>query len=148
MTKNIPFRTAYSNRERVQLVNDEPSLTKQCFQSECDINSIMKKWERTGVLENVRARQGHYGDFTNVSDYQSAVNAVVNAQEAFDSFPATLRARFRNDPALFLEFVDDPSNIEEMISLGLAERREAASNAISSASEDISRHDGNEVNKP
>lgn len=117
------MRSAYSKKERVQLVNEEDSLTKQSFQNECNINSIMKKWERSGVLPHSRSSQPCYGDFSNVTDFQSALNAVSDAQDVFMQLPAQLRARFDNDPACFLDFVDNPSNMEEMISLGLAERK-------------------------
>lgn len=117
------MRSAYSKKERVQLVNEEDSLTKQSFQNECNINSIMKKWERSGVLPHSRSSQPRYGDFSNVTDFQSALNAVSDAQDVFMQLPAQLRARFDNDPACFLDFVDNPSNLEEMISLGLAERK-------------------------
>ena len=93
------MRSAYSKKERVQLVNDEPSLTKQSFQNECNINSIMKKWEKTGLLSHSRSSQPRYGDFSNVTDYQSALNAVSDAQDAFMELPAQVRARFANDPA-------------------------------------------------
>lgn len=117
----IPFRVAYGEKYRCDVENTEPSMTKQSFRDECDINVIMKKWEKTGVIDHVRDIQGQYGDFTDVKDYRSALDAVIQAQEAFDGFPAELRARFSNDPAQFLDFVQDPSNMEEMISLGLAE---------------------------
>lgn len=117
----IPFRVAYGEKYRCDYKDDSPSLTKQSFKDECDINRIMSKWEKTGVIDHVRQIQGQYGDFTDVKDYRSALDAVIQAQDAFDGFPAELRARFSNDPALFLDFVQDPSNMEEMIKLGLAE---------------------------
>lgn len=120
----MEFKTAYGKKERVLNVNEEPSLTKQSFKNECDINLIMKKWQKTGVLPQARSAQPCYGDFTGISDYQSALNAVAEAQDTFLALPSALRARFSNDPSLFLEFVQNPANIDEMISLGLAERSE------------------------
>lgn len=124
MSERPIILTAYDEKIRVDLdCSVEPSLVKQSFKDECDINSIMKKWEKSGVISHAKEAEGLYGDFSDVKDYQSALDAVIHAQELFDGFPAELRARFQNDPAQFLDFVDNPSNMEEMISLGLAERK-------------------------
>lgn len=96
----------------------EPSMTKQSFRDECDINTIMKRFERTGVLDFVNEHEARYGDATAL-DYQSALNVVIQAEGMFADMPAHLRKRFNNDPALFLEFIDNPENIEESVKLGL-----------------------------
>ena len=56
-------------------------------------------------------------------DYQKSLNLVLHAQSQFDALPAHTRARFANDPKMFLEFTSNPENIEEMIKLGLAKER-------------------------
>ena len=38
---------------------------------------------------------------------------------AFDDLPAKVRREFDNDPFKFLEFVEDPENVERMAELGL-----------------------------
>jgi len=48
------------------------------------------------------------------------MNTVIVAQSAFDALPARIRERFRNDPAQFLHFMSEDSNLPEMIKLGLA----------------------------
>lgn len=117
----MKIRSAYSDRERVQFKSDKPSMTKQSFKNECDINSIMRKWKVTGVLPHARDVAGQYGDFSDIMDYQTALNAVISANDNFMSLPAKLRARFYNDPAQFLKFCDDPANAGELIALGLAQ---------------------------
>ena len=59
------------------------------------------------------------GDFTGITDFQSAMEAVVRAQGAFNDLPANVRARFRNDPAEMLAFLEDGKNREEAVKLGL-----------------------------
>lgn len=119
-----PFRTAYGPRNRVQTVIEGKSLTHQSFKAECDINRIMQKWQKTGVLEHRNTFMGQYGDFTNVpADYHSAMSAVIEAQDMFLTLPSSVRKRFANDPGNFLQFVSDPDNKEEMVKLGLAEKR-------------------------
>lgn len=102
---------------------EDASLTKQSFASEVDINTIVDRFGLSGELP-VGVRMPVYGDFTGVSDFHSAVNAVAKANEAFDAMPAKVRARFKNDPAEFLEFVADANNIVEARKLGLVPEAE------------------------
>jgi phage internal scaffolding protein len=104
--------------EESALYCEDPSRTKQSFKEECDINTILKRFNITGQLP-VGPLQPQYGDFSGVFDYQTALNAVIAAQDSFNALPATLRNRFANDPAAFVDFCSDESNREEMIRLGL-----------------------------
>lgn len=95
-----------------------PSLTVQSMAEDADINVIVARFGITGRMpENPRLPQ--YGDFSGISDYQSAMNAVLEAQEAFMELTPQVRARFDNDPQKLLEFVADDRNITEARSLGL-----------------------------
>lgn len=96
----------------------EPSLTKQSFTEDADINVIVKRYGVTGTLpQDYRAPM--YGDFTNIGDYREALEAVMDAQERFMEIPADLRAKFRNDPQELLDFLADSKNRDEAIKLGL-----------------------------
>lgn len=97
--------------------------TKQSHRDECDINQIMKRFEKTGMIEHTNQFQGNYGNFTEVPpDYQSAVDLVRAADEMFLTIPAKVRSVFDNDAGRFLAFVQDPANVEQMYELGLAKR--------------------------
>ena len=65
-----------------------------------------------------------YGDFSSAQDYQSMMDTLVQAQEAFDGLPADIRDYFANDPAQLIEFVNDEKNLEEAVELGLVEPKE------------------------
>lgn len=117
----MEIRSAFSPRERVQFSCKGPSLTKQSMAKECNVNFIVAKYQRTGVFDHVAAFGGRYGDFT-ATDFHEAMNIVAEASSMFEALPSTLRNRFENSPAKFLEFVQDEANIEEMYELGLAER--------------------------
>lgn len=112
------FRTAYSPRKRVVTRILGESRTKQSFRDECDINRIMARYQNTGVLEFVQKREARYADVSAV-DYQEACNLVAGAQSMFHELPSALRARFDNDPAQLLAFLDNPSNLQEAIELGI-----------------------------
>lgn len=110
-----------SKRKRVTYQDDQPSMTQQQFKNQCDINQILKKFEKTGMVTHVRNNQGAYGDFSTIKNFQDNLNLVINAQNAFDSLPAQIRKRFSNNPSLLLEFVQDDSNYNEALKLGLVQ---------------------------
>ena len=114
-------------------VFSKPSLAKQSFRDECDINNILRQFNVTGQLP-VGSVQPQYGDFSGITDYQSALNAVMAAQDSFLQLPAKVRARFDNDPALFVEFASDEANRDEMKALGLL-HEETAQAVVTSPSE-------------
>lgn len=95
------------------------SLTQQQFKEESDINSIVNRFLKTGVLPTPTTFP-QYVDFEGVFDYQSAMNLVRSADESFMRMDAKVRARFNNSPQEFLEFFANPANSEEAIRLGLA----------------------------
>lgn len=98
---------------------DEISLTKQADAAGCDINNIMSQYEASGLLLHVNQLQGQYADLGDGATYQEHMNAVIAAQDAFDTLPAVIRSQFENDPSLFLDFVADEKNRPEMIKMGL-----------------------------
>ncbi|MCL4147298.1 UNVERIFIED_CONTAM: hypothetical protein GTU68_015673 [Idotea baltica] len=81
----------------------------------------MAKWQLTGQ-EPESSVNLQYGDFSNLPDYQTAFNAVLDANASFNALPSAVRARFNNDPAQFVEFASDPSNSDVLVDLGLAEK--------------------------
>lgn len=106
-------------RVRIKSINQEPSLTQQQFKDQCDINNIIKRYRLTGEITHVSKKKGHYGDYSEVPDYQTAMEIVIKADTAFNELPASLRKRFGNSPAELLSFISDPANQEEAAKLGL-----------------------------
>ena len=108
------------SRRRVVCDCSGPTLVKQSFRDECNVNVIMARWEKSGTPPRGNPRKPMYGDFTSAVEFQEALNRVMAAQETFDGLPAGLRRRCGNDPALFVEFCEDPANLPELRRLGLA----------------------------
>lgn len=99
----------------------EPSMTQQNFKDECDINNIMARYETTGLIEfRNDVESGRYLDLASAVDFHTAQNLVIAAQDAFMSIPPDIRAKFDNDAAKFLAFVEDPKNAQALVDLGLA----------------------------
>jgi len=97
----------------------DDSLAVQSQRDEADINTIVRRFGLSGELpQGVRAPT--YGDFEDIVDFQSAMNAVRGAEESFMAMPAEVRSRFGNDPQAFVEFCSDEANLDEMRKLGLA----------------------------
>ena len=127
MSKNTVFlRTPY-NYDRDAATNEsglaceEPSLAQQHFKDECDINNILRQFNITGLLPE-SPLSPRYGDFTGIGDYHTAINRVIAVQDEFEALPAQIRARFNNDPAELIEFLEDDKNRPEAESLGLVEK--------------------------
>jgi phage internal scaffolding protein len=116
----IGFKTPYSgSRYRVSL-DCGPGLAQQHFKDECDVNRILAKYQRTGLIDHVNRFNGDYADLSDVPDFQASLDAVISAQEAFLTLPSSVRKQFDNDPAAFLDFVHNPDNRDEMVKMGLA----------------------------
>lgn len=102
----------------------EPSMTKQSFKDECDINNIVKRFEATGIVDhlNLKAAEGVYQDLPDPIDLQGALDVSRHASEAFAALPAVLRAHFDNDPVKFLDAVAYPTEATQnlFIEHGLA----------------------------
>lgn len=98
----------------------DPSLAQQQFLEEVDINTIVRRFGITGELPH-NGRAPTFGDFETVVDYQSAMQAIRDAEEAFMALPGAVRYdRFNNDPQRFVAFCSDPANLPALRDLGLA----------------------------
>lgn len=107
-------------RRRVSITFTEPTLTQQAIAEETDINVIVAKARATGQLPN-RDIKGVFQDTTQIPDYQSALNILNEADEAFASLPSNVRAKFKNNPAELLNFISNDQNYDEAVKLGLVQ---------------------------
>lgn len=122
---STPFvRSAYNydtdaaSDESALICLDE-SLAIQSAKDECDITLMLERMAH-GINPDLNRSEPIFADVTTTSsDFHSAMNLVIQAQEQFDSLPAKVRERFANDPAKLLDFLHNPSNREEAARLGL-----------------------------
>ena len=130
MSKNTLFlRTPYNYdtdaaSNESGLACEEPSLAQQHFKDECDINTILERFNITGLLPQAPLPP-RYGDFSGIGDYHTALNRVLAAQDEFEALPAQIRARFQNDPAQLIEFLQNENNRAEAEELGLIDKAAA-----------------------
>lgn len=107
---------------RVDNVCSPDSLVQQCFKDSADINKIMAKWLKAGNAGlpqiDLMAKRV-FRDLSQEDDFERKMNVVADAQSAFETLPAALRARFAHDVMNVVNFVADPANEAEAIKLGL-----------------------------
>lgn len=92
---------------------------KQSMKDECDINGIIGRFAKTGLLTPVTQDPGIYVDVSNMGDYKESLAQVDKANEMFMQLPATVRSKFENDPAVFLDYASDEENSQDMVDMGL-----------------------------
>lgn len=93
-----------------------PNIVQQRFKHDVNINTIVERSRVQGLPPPSNA--GFFGDFTNI-DFAAMQNTVCKAVEGFNALPSKIRARFQNDPAQLIEFVQDEENRIEAQKLGL-----------------------------
>ena len=131
----MDFFTRYNPPPKPSVEFDE-SMTQQHFRDECDINSIIRRYQKTGFLVDPltpATAQPKYGDFAVEQDFLAAQTLIAHASQAFDDLPAWLRKRFSNNPAELLAFLEDESNREEAVKLGLVSQSSDISSVVAPA---------------
>jgi len=117
-TKALHIRGPYTTRIRSGVIYDDPVTTKQSFKDECDINKIMARYVKTGVVEHINNHAPNYG-FATANDFRESLELIAQARSTFADLPAEIRKKFDNDPSNFLGFVEDPNNRSELALMGL-----------------------------
>lgn len=103
-----------------EIIFNEPSLTRQEFADDVNLNVMMARMGVTdGSILPVAPDPRYFGDFTDAVDFRDSLDRLRNAEAAFAALPADLRQQFNNDPAELLQFVTNPENTEKAIELGL-----------------------------
>lgn len=93
-------------------------FTEQHHKDTCDVNKIITKYDKTGLIIHANTMEARYGDMTGM-DYKEAMDKVMEIRNDFNLMPSAIRKRFNNNPEEYLRFMENPSNREEAIKLGL-----------------------------
>ncbi len=92
---------------QVQEYND--GRTKQSFKDETDINKILHRAQKAGSFSHLQKYEGTYSDFADF-DFMEAQLQLTKGREVFDALPSELRNEFKQSPAAFFDYVNDPAN--------------------------------------
>lgn len=117
-THNRTFYSAYSPKRRVTITFPPTGKTQQSHKDDCDINVIMARYQQTGLIDHFNQRQPRFIDCTG-ADYHAAQQLIAQAKSMFQDLPSSIRNQFDNDPAAFLDFVQDPANAPRLAEMGL-----------------------------
>lgn len=98
------FPTRYSARVPTEgTVNDEPSLTLQSEYEGTTIDYYLKRYSATGLLgDPQRQAVARFDDVSEVSDFQTALNKVLEVQRAFGELSAEERRKYDDDPQVWI----------------------------------------------
>lgn len=100
------------------------SRVQKQFQKEADINNIIKKYAKTGLLCNpldINGRKPMFGDFSSY-DFANMQSVVSSVNNQFSNLPLAIRKRFEYNPVSLIEFLANPANLEESVKLGLRDK--------------------------
>jgi phage internal scaffolding protein len=129
------IRAHAKNVKRVT-IDTGPGLTEQHHKDKCDVNQILAKYQKTGVIEHVKRHGAHYG-FCDGRDFTEATFLVTKAREMFEDLPSKTREKFAHDPAKFLDFVDSlpdgPERATLLFEAGLAAKPQEGQKALTEA---------------
>jgi len=112
-------RGKYSKRIAVIAPSADDGMTQQHFKDQVDINNILAKYRRTGVVEHVKKARELYGDFTELGEYARDLDKVAKAQQTFEMMPAEIRNQFKNSIQGFFEFIGDEKNKDQCVKWGI-----------------------------
>jgi len=113
-------RSTHNHQYPVRIKFPKKGMTKQMHKEECDINHIMLKFQKSGVIDHVNKHQQDYG-FCTSTDLHESLNLINTANDMFDELPSQARKKFHNNPGEFLDYVQDPENKEKLFDLGLTD---------------------------
>lgn len=115
----MEIRNAYTKQKRNAFKTTGESLTQQHHVDQVKVQNIIKRYDKTGILDHVARGVAMYGDYSKINEYKTNLEFVMAANESFAGLPSNIREKFSNDAGEFFEFATDPKNKDEMIKMGL-----------------------------
>jgi len=95
---------------RCATVNTLPSLTQQHHLEEVNINKIISRFNKTGVLGDGVVRTPRYADVSLFGDFSQAQQKIAEGRAAFAALPVSVRKLAGNDPMRLWEVLNNPEN--------------------------------------
>ena len=96
-------------------------LTEQSHKAQCDVNKIIAKYDKTGLITHVSSIKADFGDIPMV-DYKEMHDRLVKMQNEFDKLPYQVKKRFGNSSYNLIAFMENAENRKEAEELGLISR--------------------------
>lgn len=93
-------------------------VTEQAHKDSVDINKIVKKYSKTGLIEHINHIEAAWGTLDG-KDFKDMMDKITGIQEDFDRLPSPIRNKFNHNPEKMLAYLADEKNTNEAIELGL-----------------------------
>jgi phage internal scaffolding protein len=101
--------------------SEDKIIVEQNHKEEVNINNIVKRHGIDLIAKTAALQEKEYMfDDIPGNDFQEAMAIIGKAQKSFDAMPSEVRKTFNNNPAEFLDFVQNPDNKDTLIEMGLA----------------------------
>lgn len=101
-------------RDRVQAYKvPGDSMTEQHHARACDVNTIMAKYLKSGVIDHIKQYEPQFGDVSNL-DFKTSMDQVAAVKSEFHNLPAFVRDHYKQDPGAYLDAVSTEEGIEEL----------------------------------
>lgn len=130
----VNFVTRYGLKNVKNFRSNKPSMTQQQFKNECDINHIIKRYNKdpqlwATLINNAKdINSPSFADFTDVGDFRHAMDKVSQIGEFFASIPSEVRARYNQNPELLFAAMHDPSQWQYLAEKGVLNKKSVAEN--------------------
>ncbi len=118
-TKQAGFARKPSSRPTIDCSN-RPSRTKQEFKASADINFIVERHAKTGLLEHVNRGVPQFIDAAAFGSYQEMQDQLSSAATYFEGLPPQVREVFDNDLFTFIDDMSEGDAAEKLKAKGLA----------------------------
>jgi hypothetical protein len=115
-------RSRFDQRVAVIHPHDDVSMCQKHFQDECNINNILKKYRKTGIIDHVTKARLVYGDFNQYKDAAQNLDKVAKAQQLFEQLPAELRNEFKNSIPGFFDYISQAKNFDQCVAWGIFDK--------------------------
>lgn len=114
------YKCPRTGKTKVRTINNGPMKTDQSFVDKCNAHKIVENSLRTGrPITHLEKRQMAFHDVSLIGDLFQNQLKLQEAQKSFMQLHPTLRARFDNSIEKMVNFMNDPRNLEESVTLGL-----------------------------
>lgn len=127
-SRKIITKDKDGNVIKVKSIQFNPSKTDQTFSQEVEINQIMDRYTKHGIVPSSSRTPGVYDDFTRYTGLMDALNKIKSAEEVFHSLNKKLQNRFGN-PEELAKYLLDEKNYDEAVKLGIFPKRDEPDDA-------------------
>ncbi len=97
----------------------EGSGAKQSMKDECDVNKIVLRYQKTGLITHLAGGVPAFVDVSELGDYRSVIEQVRSVEAYFAGLPATVRAVFANDARSFMDYLEGNPDVSDLEEVGL-----------------------------